>query len=223
MIQIEDLRKEYPAPLGTLAVLAGVRLAVRAGESVAIMGPSGSGKSTLLHIIGTLDTPTAGRVTIDGRDPFTLREPELAAFRNTTMGFVFQDHALLPQCTALENVIVPTLALRRAGGAAAAQRARQLLEEVQLTDRADYRPMALSGGECQRVAIARALINAPRVLLCDEPTGNLDAETAQRIAELFVSLQRAERLALIVVTHNEAFARRFDRVLRLKDGGLQEN
>lgn len=219
MIEAEGVRKEYPAQAGGQVVLAGVDLAVRRGESVAVMGPSGSGKSTLLYILGTLDAPTAGRVSIAGREPFGLKEKELADFRNRELGFVFQDHALLPQCTALENVLVPTLA-RGGDRQAAASRAERLLESVGLRERIDARPAELSGGERQRVAIARALINEPRVLLCDEPTGNLDAETGERIGELFVKLQQQEQVAMVVVTHNEAFAKRFDRVLWLRGGKL---
>jgi lipoprotein-releasing system ATP-binding protein len=221
MIEVEALRKEYPAPAGPSVILSGASLTVGRGESVAIMGPSGSGKSTLLHILGTLDRPTAGRVTLDGQDPFSLPEAALADFRNRTIGFVFQDHVLLPQCTALENVLIPTLAApgdRRA----AAGRAGELLETVGLAERRDARPAELSGGERQRVAIARALINRPGILLCDEPTGNLDAATGERIGELFQAIRQAERVAMVVVTHNEAFARRFGRVLHLANGRLTE-
>ncbi|MEN6626282.1 MAG: ABC transporter ATP-binding protein [Candidatus Sumerlaeia bacterium] len=218
-VNIKDLRKEFAGAAGPVVVLDGLSLAVARGESAAIMGPSGSGKSTLLHIIGALEPPTAGRVSVGGVDPFALNEKDAAAFRNRTIGFVFQDHALLPQCTAIENVLIPTLA-GDGDKRAAAGRAAELLERVGLGGRLDSRPAELSGGERQRVAIARAMINRPRILLCDEPTGNLDAATGDRIGELFVNLQRAEEIALIVVTHNEAFARRFNRISHLIDGRL---
>jgi lipoprotein-releasing system ATP-binding protein len=221
MIEVEGLRKEFAGAAGRVVVLDGVRLRARRGESVAIMGPSGSGKSTLLHILGALDAPTAGTVRIGGGDPFALDDAALAAFRNRTIGFVFQDHALLPQCTALENVLVPTLA-GKTDRAAAARRAAELLGRVGLGGQGDSRPMELSGGERQRVAIARAMINRPRVLLCDEPTGNLDAATGRTIGELFVELQRGEGVTLVVVTHNDPFAHLFDRVLHLRNAQLHE-
>jgi lipoprotein-releasing system ATP-binding protein len=226
-VQAEDLRKEYPARAESLLVLDDVNLTVRHGESVAIMGPSGSGKSTLLHILGTLDRPTAGRISLAGKNPFELSEKSLARFRNETLGFVFQDHQLLPQCTALENVLIPTLAgnTRNAGlggRRAAAGRARDLLARVGLAQRMDHRPADLSGGERQRVAIARAMINSPRILLCDEPTGNLDAEAGGRVAESFIELQHQEHVALIVVTHNALFASRFDRTFYLRSGRLSD-
>lgn len=228
-VEIADLRKEFAGAAGPTVVLAGVDLTVARGESVAIMGPSGSGKSTLLHIIGSLEPPTSGRVAVGGVDPFALNGREAAAFRNRTVGFVFQDHALLPQCTAIENVLIPTLAGKAmAGGGAGpasdsnpAARAMELLEKVGLGSRAQSRPAELSGGERQRVAIARALINRPRLLLCDEPTGNLDAETGKKIGELFVELQKAEGVSLIVVTHNESFARAFNRTMYLRGGRLE--
>jgi len=219
VVRVEGLRKEYAVREGALVVLDGVDLAVAKGESVAVMGPSGSGKSTLLHILGTLERPTGGRVTLAGRDPFSLPENELASFRNRELGFVFQDHQLLPQCTALENVLIPSLVARGDRGERA-ERARRLLERVGLAQRMNYRPAELSGGERQRVAIARALIQSPGILLCDEPTGNLDQATGESIVDCFVKLQREECVALIVVTHNERFARRFDRTLHLADGRL---
>ncbi len=234
-VEIKGLRKEFAGAAGPTVVLAGVDLSVARGESVAIMGPSGSGKSTLLHIIGSLEPPTSGCVMVGGVDPFALNGREAAAFRNRKIGFVFQDHALLPQCTAIENVLIPTLAGKAmAGGGAGptadanpasdsnpAARAMELLEKVGLGRRAQSRPVELSGGERQRVAIARALINRPRLLLCDEPTGNLDAETGKKIGELFVELQKAEGVSLIVVTHNESFARAFNRTMYLRGGRLE--
>ncbi len=219
MLVADDIHKVYPTPAGPLVVLAGVTLRVASGESVALLGPSGSGKSTLLNILGTLEPPTRGRVRLDDVEPAALSEPALARFRNRTLGFVFQDHHLLPQCTALENVLVPTLA----GPAApdAARRAAELLARVGLADRASHRPAELSGGERQRVALARALINRPRVILADEPTGNLDESTAESIAALLAELPRRDGVMLIVVTHSAALARQCDRVLRLHAGRLE--
>ncbi len=183
------------------------------------MGPSGSGKSTLLHILGTLDTPTAGRVTLDGKDPFALGDRALAAFRSREIGFVFQDHCLLPQCSALENVLVPTLVAAAPAGHEA--RARELLARVGLGDRLDHRPAELSGGEKQRVALARALVLKPRLLLCDEPTGNLDGASAEAVADLLLELHAQERSVLIVVTHSGELAQRFPDRRRLVDGRLE--
>ena len=217
-----DLSREYATRAEPLRVLRGVSLSLSAGRSVAIMGPSGSGKSTLLHILGTLDRPTSGSLRINSSDPFALTDSELAAFRNKTIGFVFQDHHLLPQCSALENVLIPTLAAPRAAGDsnAPAKRAAELLERVGLAERLDHRPAELSGGERQRVAIARALINRPELLLADEPTGNLDQDSADEIADLFVDLYRRDNLMLVVVTHNTKLAQRFDQTLLLNRGVL---
>jgi lipoprotein-releasing system ATP-binding protein len=207
---VENLSKEYPTRSGPLTVLREISFTLLPGESLAIMGPSGSGKSTLLHILGTLDTPSAGRVTLEGVDPFRLRERELAAFRNRRIGFVFQDHHLLPQCNVLENVLIPTLVSGRPA-AEVERRARQLLERVGLGHRLDHRPAELSGGERQRVALARALILQPLLVLADEPTGNLDADSAAVVADLLEELHRQERNILIVVTHSAELARRFPR------------
>jgi lipoprotein-releasing system ATP-binding protein len=207
---VENLSKEYPTRSGPLTVLREISFTLLPGESLAIMGPSGSGKSTLLHILGTLDTPSAGRVTLEGVDPFRLRERELAAFRNRRIGFVFQDHHLLPQCNVLENVLIPTLVSGRPA-AEVERRARQLLERVGLGQRLDHRPAELSGGERQRVALARALILQPLLVLADEPTGNLDADSAVVVADLLEELHRQERNILIVVTHSAELARRFPR------------
>src|ERR1700719_3632220 len=176
MLQATQISKAYPTPRGPLEVLSNISLSLERGDAVAIMGPSGSGKSTLLYILGALEPPTSGTVTLDGRNPFALREKQLAAFRNKQVGFVFQDHCLLPQCSVLENVLVPTLVAESRNGAT--DRARALLEQVGLKDRMDHRPAELSGGEQQRVALARALIREPLLLLCDEPTGNLDRASA---------------------------------------------
>ena len=176
MLEVFNLAKEYPTPRGPLTVLSGISLSLKRGDAVVIMGPSGAGKSTLLYILGALEQPTAGTVALDGRNPFQLAEKELAAFRNQLIGFIFQDHCLLPQCSVLENVLIPTLVANDHAGYPA--RARELLQQVGLTDRLDHRPAELSGGEKQRVALARALIRKPLLLLCDEPTGNLDQASA---------------------------------------------
>jgi lipoprotein-releasing system ATP-binding protein len=184
------------------------------------MGPSGSGKSTLLHILGTLDRPTSGTVTLDGQDPFALPERELADFRNRTVGFVFQDHHLLPQCSVLENVLVPTLA-GRDGRAGAEAWARELLDRVGLLGRLAHRPAELSGGERQRVALARALVRKPRLLLADEPTGNLDRRTAQTVGGLLLELHQAQGTMLVVVTHSAELARAFPMRMEMADGALR--
>jgi len=215
----ESICKEYPAQKGTLPVLRDCSLALETGEAVAIVGPSGSGKSTLLNILGTLEPPTSGCLFIAGRNPLTLGEKDLAAFRNRSVGFVFQDHHLLPQCSVLENVLIPVLP---GGGPMDGEaRARRLLERVGLADRLDHLPAELSGGERQRVAIARALMNGPAVVLADEPTGNLDRRSAERIAELLLELRRGEQTTLVVVTHSAALAGRCDRTYKLHDGSLQ--
>ena len=219
-LQIDHLCKEYPTRSCALSVLRDVNLQVQRGEAVAIMGPSGSGKSTLLYIIGTLEPPTAGTVRLDGKDAFSLPERDLADFRNRHIGFVFQDHHLLPQCTLLENVLVPTLVARR-DRAEVERWARELLERVGLSGRLDHRPAELSGGERQRVAVARALINRPVLLLADEPTGNLDRHTARGVAELLVELHREQGTILIVVTQSAELAGLFPRRLEMLDGTLQ--
>ena len=219
-LEVRSLRKEYPHPAGSVVVLDGVDLAMSRGESLAVMGPSGSGKSTFLYILGSLERPTSGRVEIRGQDPFSLSRSDLARFRNRSVGFVFQDHHLLPQCTSLENVLIPTLA---DGGASpeAARRGRELLDRVGLGDRMDRFPSELSGGERQRVAIARALINGPSVVLADEPTGNLDRRSARRVGSLLLDLHGEQDVLLIAVTHSERFAGRFRRCAELVDGRLE--
>jgi lipoprotein-releasing system ATP-binding protein len=218
-LEVSELRKDYPAPGGALPILAGVSFELERGQAVAVMGPSGSGKSTLLYILGTLEPPTSGTVTLAGRDPFALPETELAAFRNRQVGFVFQDHCLLPQCSVLENVLTPTLV---AGDARERlDRARWLLEQVGLASRADHRPAQLSGGERQRVAIARALILEPTLLLCDEPTGNLDRHTADSVAALLLDLHRQQGTILVVVTHSAELAARLPQRWQLAEGQLQ--
>jgi len=212
---VTDLRKEYPTPAEPLVVLKGLSLRVSAGERVAILGASGSGKSTLLNILGTLDTPTAGQVRLADVDPFALKPNDLAAFRSRSIGFVFQDHHLLPQCTSLENVLLPRLALGKTTEADG-KRATELLDRVGLSARATHLPAELSGGERQRVAIARALMNSPALILADEPTGNLDSKTADSIADLLLSV--ASDVILIAVTHSAALAKRFARQVRMADG-----
>jgi len=217
LLELKDVRKSFTAPNGSsIDVLRGLDLAIQAGESLAIVGPSGSGKSTLLNIIGTLDRPSDGRVLLDGMDVTALGERALAALRARRIGFVFQMHHLLPQCTALENVLVPTLA---AGDTDARARARRLLERVGLGDRMDHRPAQLSLGQCQRVAVARALINEPSLLLADEPTGSLDYDSRQSLTDLLLELHR-DGLAMIVATHSTELAARLGHTLRLQAGRL---
>lgn len=218
---VDNVSKEYPTRSGTLAVLRGVSLKLDRGDAVAVMGPSGSGKSTLLHILGTLDRPTGGKVSLDGTDPFTLPEAELAAFRNARIGFVFQDHHLLPQCSVLENVLIPTLVSRATKSEDTEAYARQLLDRVGLAGRLDHRPAELSGGERQRVAVARALVLKPTLLLADEPTGNLDRTSAQAVGELLLQLHQQERNVLVVVTHSADLAKLFPQRFEMNDGTLQ--
>ncbi|HSW50603.1 MAG TPA: ABC transporter ATP-binding protein [Bryobacteraceae bacterium] len=218
MLEISNVSKQYPAPSGPLAVLSGVSLKLERGEAAAITGPSGSGKSTLLYIAGALEPPTGGSVRLDGADPYQFPEKELAAFRNRAMGFVFQDHCLLPQCSVLENVLIPTLVAR--GRDDYSKRARELLGQVGLSGRLDHRPGELSGGEKQRVALARALILRPKLLLCDEPTGNLDEASAAVVANLLLDLHQRQETMLIVVTHNTTLASRFPRRYELRHANL---
>ena len=222
MLEILEVAKEYPTPRGPLTVLAGVTLSLKRGDAAAIMGPSGSGKSTLLYIAGGLEPPTAGRVTLDGSDPYRIGEKELAAFRNQKIGFLFQDHCLLPQCSVLENVLIPTLVGRDAAkdGAAYPKRARELLTQVGLGERLDHRPSELSGGEKQRVSLARALIRQPLLLLCDEPTGNLDEAAAGVVADMLLELHRRQETILIVVTHSSDLAARFPIRYELRHANL---
>jgi lipoprotein-releasing system ATP-binding protein len=217
LLSVRDLRRSYRLGPDTVDVLRGVSFEMAAGESLAVVGPSGSGKSTLLHIIGTLDRPTSGDVRIDGQTPHALPEPELAAFRNRRIGFVFQDHHLLPQYSVLENVLMPALVAGR-DHTQAAGRARSLLERVGLERRLGHRPAELSGGERQRAAVARALLNRPGLLLCDEPTGNLDAASAASVASLLFELHREEAGLLILVTHSAELAARAGRRMRLSEG-----
>ena len=220
MLKVENISKEYPSPRGTLRILSDISLTLSRGEAISIMGPSGSGKSTLLYILGALEPPTSGTVTLDGNDPFKLNARQLAAFRNKEIGFIFQDHCLLPQCSVIENVLTPTLVAENHNHAN--DRAGELIEQVGLQERIDHRPAELSGGEKQRVALARALIMKPQLVLCDEPTGNLDQKSADAIASLFFELHERQQTILIVVTHNPELAARFPRRLHLKDQRLEE-
>jgi lipoprotein-releasing system ATP-binding protein len=219
VLNIDNVSKEYPTPRGPLRVLSNVSLSLNKGDAVSIMGPSGSGKSTLLYLVGALEPPTSGTITVDGQNPFELNEKQLAAFRNRQIGFVFQDHCLLPQCSVLENVLTPTLVSNN--GADATARARTLLEQVGLKDRLDHRPAALSGGERQRVSLARALITRPQLLLCDEPTGNLDHQSAEVVASLLMDLHKQQETILIVVTHSAELAARVPIRYHLVDQQLQ--
>lgn len=222
-LMVAGLRKAYPDAPGAseVEVLAGIDLTLSAAESAAITGPSGCGKTTLLNIIGTLDTPTAGTVAINGQSITTLCENERAELRASQIGFVFQEHHLLPQCTAIENVMIPTLA-SGAGQEGAKARAAELLQRVGLDERMNHRPDQLSGGQRQRVAIVRALINRPALLLVDEPTGALDSTTADQIMDLLIELNASEQTAMLMVTHAPTLAARLGRTLRLEQGQLIE-
>lgn len=214
LVEFTRVGKSY----GSVEVLTDINFQLAAGAAVAIIGPSGSGKSTLLNLLGALDQPTRGEVQFAGRDLSRLNESELAGIRNRQIGFIFQLHHLLPQCTVLENVLVPTLT--RPANPASRDRAMQLLERVGLHHRLAHRPGQLSGGECQRVAVARALINRPHLLLADEPTGSLDHATAGSLGRLLLELNREEEVALVLVTHSLELARQLPRTLELRDGIL---
>jgi len=218
-LQVTDLHKEYPTPTQPLVVLRGINLALAPGDSLAILGPSGSGKSTLLNILGTLDTPTTGKVALNGADPFSLKPAALAHFCAHNIGFVFQDHHLLPQCTALENILLTKLASGKVTSDDE-NRGKDLLSKVGLTDRVSHLPSELSGGERQRIAIARALMNKPTLLLCDEPTGNLDSKTSATIGQLILDLATANNTMIITVTHSPHLASIFHSQLHMQDGQL---
>lgn len=222
-IRLSGVKRTYVTGSRRVDALRGVDLSIDSPGFYAIMGPSGSGKSSLLYALGALEAPSSGSVTLDGRDPFVLAPAALAEFRNREIGFVFQDHCLLPQCSVLENVLVPTLV---AGDGEspneATARARTLLDRVGLADRVDHRPAQLSGGERQRVAVARALIRRPRLLLCDEPTGNLDSAAASTVTSLLLDLHRDQRNILIVVTHSAAVASQFALRYELAAGRLRQ-
>jgi len=229
LLQVADLTKDYPTSRGPLRVLTDVSFDLQPGGGAAITGPSGSGKSSLLYIIGGLEPPSSGTVTLDGDNPYRLNAAALAAFRNRRIGFVFQDHCLLPQCTVLENVLVPTLARVPKGEGRGdgrpsqndvQERARYLVAQVGLSDRIDHRPAELSGGERQRVAIARALIGQPSLLLCDEPTGNLDRASGENVSSILLDLNRSAGTILIVVTHSAELAARLPTRFELRDARL---
>ena len=221
LLNIENLTREFISSESgkPMQVLRGLSLEVVRGESIAIVGSSGCGKSTLLNLIGTLDEPTNGTLTFDGRDLSQLNAEELALLRNCEMGFIFQSHHLLPQCSVMENVLVPTIA-HRTSSASDEERGRRLLERVGLGERLSHRPSQLSGGERQRVAVVRALINEPQLLLADEPTGALDEDTADKLGQLLVELNREENVTLITATHSPSLADRMDRTVKLSDGQI---
>jgi lipoprotein-releasing system ATP-binding protein len=219
VLKVAGLVKQYAGPSGPLAILSGVELELARGRALAVTGPSGSGKSTLLYVLGALDRPSAGSITLDGVDPFALSEDARAAFRNRQVGFVFQDHFLLPQCSVLENVLVPTLVAEQ--GPDYRARARSLLEQVGLAGRLEHLPSELSGGERQRVALARALVLEPMLLLCDEPTGNLDRRTADAVAALILEQHERRQTILVVVTHSLELAGRLPERRHLVDGRLE--
>ena len=220
-LKVSDVYKNFGDEAQPIEVLCGISFEMAQGESLAITGPSGSGKSTLLHLIGTLERPSSGQIEINDEDPFGLPEPQLARFRNQGIGFIFQDHHLLPQYSVWENVLIPTMAFKNHNGDAE-KRAQELLEQVGLAHRLRHRPAELSGGERQRVAVARALINSPNLLLCDEPTGNLDSATAEGISSLLFDLHQAEQNILIAVTHSLELASRFERRFELEAGRCAE-
>ena len=223
MLELINIAKSYESPgaADDLCVLKDISLKVEQGQSLAVVGPSGSGKSTLLNIIGALDYPTSGEVLFEGQDLSSLSEAELARIRNREIGFVFQLHHLLPQCTVLENVLIPTLAGKAwRSSQESQQRAFNLLQRVGLEEWASYRPGELSGGQRQRVAVVRALINSPKLLLADEPTGSLDREAAQNIFDLLAELNQSQKITLIAVTHSLRLAERLGRVLELGNGVL---
>ena len=224
VLRLEEVHKQYEnADRDPVPVLKGISLTVRRGDSVAIVGPSGSGKSTLLNILGSLDSPTRGSIRLDGEELAHLPEQKLAAIRSQKIGFIFQSHHLLPQCSVLENILVPALAATGRAPASAVERAKQLLERVGLGHRLDHRPTQLSGGECQRVAVVRALINRPSLILADEPTGALDHSTAESLADLLVELNRDEHVTLIVVTHSEELAAKMGTTHQLQDGQFADS
>jgi lipoprotein-releasing system ATP-binding protein len=219
VLEVRNLSKEYATPAGQLRVLSEVNLSLSAGDSASIVGPSGSGKSTLLYILGALEPPTSGMVLLGGSNPFNLDDKSLAVFRNEQVGFVFQDHHLLPQCNVLENVLIPTL-VAQDPESQMRRRALDLLDSVGLSARSQHRPHELSGGEKQRVALARALVRRPQLVLCDEPTGNLDHLSTEAVATLLLELHRSQQTILIVVTHNLDLAQKFSLKYRLSDAHL---
>jgi lipoprotein-releasing system ATP-binding protein len=220
LLKVENLSKEYSTPAGSLQIVSDVSLTLPPGSAVSIMGPSGSGKSTLLYMLGALEPPSSGSVTLKGQNPFLLSPKELAAFRNQQIGFVFQDHCLLPQCSVIENVLTPTMVATSRNGEPT-RRATELLKQVGLAERLDHRPAQLSGGEKQRAALARALIMKPQLLLCDEPTGNLDQKSAGIVADLLLQTHQNAETILVVVTHSKELAARFPQRFELKNQHLE--
>ena len=219
-LRVENVSKEYATPAGPLRIISGVSLSLARGSAVSIMGPSGSGKSTLLYMLGALEPPSSGAISLRGQNPFLLNAKQLAAFRNQQIGFVFQDHCLLPQCSVIENVLTPAM-ISTTNGDTPERRATELLKQVGLAERLDHRPAQLSGGEKQRVALARALIMKPQLLLCDEPTGNLDQKAAEVVADLLLDIHRQAETILIVVTHSRELAARFPQRFELRNQHLE--
>lgn len=218
IIEARSLQKNYRDAGRVINVLKGLKLSVEKGELICVVGKSGAGKSTLLHLLGLLDSPSSGEVFLDGVATQTMSHSERARLRNSLVGFVFQAYHLMPQFTAVENVMMPVMIGGKMGRRGARARAMELLERVGLLDRAEHKPWKLSGGEKQRVAIARALVNSPEIVLCDEPTGNLDPQTGGEVHELLVELNREKGTTAVVVTHDVGLARSSDRVLRLEKG-----
>lgn len=225
LLELKNIRKEYDTPSGgtPLTVLNDVSLQIESGDTIAVAGPSGSGKSTLLNIIGALDKPSSGTVLFNGKNLARMSDAESAAFRNTEIGFIFQLHHLLPQCTALENVLVPAIPRNKTIPDELESRARELLRKVGLGDHLDYFPAQLSGGERQRVAVVRALINSPKLVLADEPTGSLDRHSADNLGRILIDLNKDENMALFVVTHSPDLADKMDTVYSLRNGTLEKN
>jgi len=216
IISAKDIVKQYSNDAKNVSAINGVSLDIKMGESLAIVGPSGAGKSTLLHILGGLDRPTSGKVFLEGADLYALNDSKRASIRNVKVGFIFQSYHLLPEFTALENVMMPALI----HGRKARETASSLLGSVGLSDRLRHKPGELSGGESQRVAIARALVNEPQILLCDEPSGNLDSKNSEAIYKILLDLKSKSGISIVVVTHDEAISRGLDRTMRLRDGRI---
>lgn len=223
LLELKNIKKIFETPSGKapLTVLNNISLQVERGEAIAVVGPSGSGKSTLLNIIGALDKPSEGSVNLDGKDLAAMNDNELANIRNREIGFIFQLHHLLPQCTVLENVLIPTIPQNKKNNEELRNRAQKLLERVGLENHLDYFPAQLSGGEQQRVTVVRALINQPKLILADEPTGSLDQTSADKLGQILIDLNKTEKVTLIVVTHSLGLAERMDTVYNLQNGKLE--
>ncbi len=225
LLELKNIRKEYDTPSGVtpMVILDDLSLQIERGDTIAVVGPSGSGKSTLLNIIGALDKPTSGSVIFENNNLAEMSETESAAFRNTEIGFIFQLHHLLPQCTVLENVLIPSIPLNKNIHDEYRNRAEELLKKVGLENHTDYFPAQLSGGERQRVAVVRALINSPELILADEPTGSLDRNSADNLGRILTDLNRDEKMTLLVVTHSPDLAGRMNKVYKLRNGKLEIN